>query len=336
MNDTETLKEGELDSLLSSLSRVKDEMSRVIVGQDRVIEQLQIGLLSGGHCLLEGVPGLAKTMMVHALADCMHLDFKRVQFTPDMMPSDLVGSEILQQDIDNSRNFEFKPGPVFTQVLLADEINRTPPKTQAALLEAMQERSVSFGGNTHALPKPFFVLATQNPLEQAGTYPLPEAQLDRFLMLVKVDYPSASEEIDILKRTTTNAKAEPERLLSAEQLLLLQRLTRDVEISDALIAYTARVVRATREKNSHIGAVRDYVRWGAGPRAGQSLILAAKASALLNGRFSVVETDLTDAAVPVLRHRILLNFHAQAESITTDEVVKAVINAVDRPRSAIN
>ena len=307
-------RKAELDNLLKQLARVKDEVGRVIVGQDEVVRQLQVGLLSGGHCLLEGVPGLAKTLMVHALADSMHLDFRRIQFTPDLMPSDLIGTEILQQAEDGSRHFEFRAGPVFTQVLLADEINRTPPKTQAALLEAMQERAVSYGGDTRLLPKPFFVLATQNPLEQAGTYPLPEAQLDRFLMLIKVDYPSEDEELEILRRTTGNDVAQAERLLDAKDLIALQAWTRGVTVSEALLDYASSLVRSTRPPDSGIDWVQNYVRWGAGPRAGQGLILAAKARALLRGRYAVIEEDLRHSAHPVLRHRLLLNFHAQADA----------------------
>ena len=335
MDNAIELQQAELDRLLEQLSRVKDEVGRVIVGQDEVVEQLQMGLLSGGHCLLEGVPGLAKTLMVHALADSMHLDFRRIQFTPDLMPSDLIGTEILQRAENGARQFEFRAGPVFTQVLLADEINRTPPKTQAALLEAMQEQSVSFGGKTRRLPKPFFVLATQNPLEQAGTYPLPEAQLDRFLMLIRVDYPSEDEELEILRRTTGNEAARPERLLNAQDLIALQRWTRDVTVSEALLDYASRLVRATRPPDSAIEWVQNYVRWGAGPRAGQGLILASKARALLGGRYAVIEEDLQHSARPVLRHRLLLNFHAQADGVDSDDVVDQVLDGVPRPLSPI-
>ena len=327
--------EAELENLLQHLQAVRTEMAKVIVGQDEVVEQLMVGLLSGGHCLLEGVPGLAKTLMVHTLAECMHLDFTRVQFTPDMMPSDLIGSEVLQSDDDGRRRFEFQQGPVFTQVLLADEINRTPPKTQAALLEAMQERAVSFAGATHKLPTPFFVLATQNPLEQAGTYPLPEAQLDRFLMLIKVGYPDVADEVEILKRTTGNVSERPERSLEASDLVRLQHLVRDVVISDELISYAAQIVRTTRDTDGTIDAVREYVRWGAGPRAGQALILFAKARALLKGRYSVTEDDLRAAAGPVLRHRILLNFHAQADNVSVDAVVDAVVQGTPVPVSPL-
>ncbi|MFK7955177.1 MAG: AAA family ATPase [Lysobacterales bacterium] len=329
-------KNDQLDELLQSLAQVSQEMARVIVGQHEVVEQLQIALLAGGHCLLEGVPGLAKTLMVQTLARCLDLDFTRIQFTPDLMPADLIGTEILRRGEDGSARFEYQPGPVFTQVLLADEINRTPPKTQAALLEAMAERSVSFAGTTRLLPAPFFVLATQNPLEQAGTYPLPEAQLDRFLLLVNVDYPSFDEERQILDATTGSRGEEPRALLSAEQVLSLQALTREVVVSDALMDYAARLVRATRPEQSTIDAVTQYLRFGAGPRAGQALILTAKARALMSGRYAVTEADLAANALPVLRHRLLLNFHAQADAMTADGVIDAVLQAVPKPVSPLD
>ncbi len=325
-----------LDDLLKPLSQVGEEMAKVIVGQSEVVEQLQVALLAGGHCLLEGVPGLAKTLMVQTLARCLDLDFTRIQFTPDLMPADLIGTEILRRGDDGSANFEYQPGPVFTQVLLADEINRTPPKTQAALLEAMAERSVSYAGTTRKLPAPFFVLATQNPLEQAGTYPLPEAQLDRFLLLVDVQYPSLDEELAILDSTTGNQRQQPRALLSADQVLALQGLTRDVVISEALMDYAARLVRATRPGNSGIEAVDQYLRWGAGPRAGQALVLTAKARALLAGRFAVTEGDLRANALPVLRHRLLLNFHAQADRVSADQVIESVLSSEPRPVSPLD
>jgi MoxR-like ATPase len=327
--------EQELERLLAKLGQVADEVGKVIVGQHAVVEQLMIGLLSGGHCLLEGVPGLAKTLMVKTLADSMHLSFRRIQFTPDLMPSDLIGTEILQADDEGRKRFEFQPGPVFTQVLLADEINRTPPKTQAALLEAMQEHTVSFAGETRALPEPYFVLATQNPLEQAGTYPLPEAQLDRFLMFIVVDYPDDQEELEILRRTTGNIQADVHRLLEADEVLALQNWVRQVTVSEALLEYAARVVRATRPDDSGIAQVREYVRWGAGPRAGQSLILAAKGRALMDGRFSIREQDLRRSAHSVLRHRLLLNFHAQADAVTADDIIDTVLREVEAPQSPL-
>ncbi len=329
-------KDDQLDDLLQPLAQVSQEMARVIVGQDEVVEQLQIALLAGGHCLLEGVPGLAKTLMVQTLARCLDLDFTRIQFTPDLMPADLIGTEILRRGEDGSAHFEYQPGPVFTQVLLADEINRTPPKTQAALLEAMAERSVSFAGTTRLLPAPFFVLATQNPLEQAGTYPLPEAQLDRFLLLVNVDYPSFDEERQILDLTTGSQGQQPRALLSAEQVLSLQALTREVVISDGLMDYVARLVRATRPEQSSIDSVKQYLRFGAGPRAGQALILTAKAKALISGRYAVTEADVMANALPVLRHRLLMNFHAQADSVTADNMIDSILETVPKPASPLD
>ncbi|MDO6446818.1 MoxR family ATPase [Colwellia sp. 1_MG-2023] len=338
MNE-EALNEQQVKEALSKLQHVIDEVGKVIVGQQDVIEELLICILAGGHCLLEGVPGLAKTLMVSSLAKTLELDFNRVQFTPDLMPSDIVGTEILETDHDSGdRFFKFQQGPVFTNILLADEINRTPPKTQAALLEAMQEKSVSYGGKAYQLPQPFFVLATQNPVEQAGTYPLPEAQLDRFLMLVRVGYPSASDEIEILKRTTGNVSATLSKVLSGEAMLVLQKLTRSVEISDALVGYVTDIVRATRtdnEQKSSCEKVNDYIRWGAGPRAGQALVLCAKAKALLSGRYAVTLADINFVAYAVLRHRMLLNFQAEAENISTDNVIKALLADVKQPISPL-
>lgn len=338
MNE-EALNEQQVKEALSKLQHVIDEVGKVIVGQQDVIEELLICILAGGHCLLEGVPGLAKTLMVSSLAKTLELDFNRVQFTPDLMPSDIVGTEILETDHDSGdRFFKFQQGPVFTNILLADEINRTPPKTQAALLEAMQEKSVSYGGKAYQLPQPFFVLATQNPVEQAGTYPLPEAQLDRFLMLVRVGYPSASDEIEILKRTTGNVSATLSKVLSGEAMLVLQKLTRSVEISDALVGYVTDIVRATRtdnEQQSSCAKVNEYIRWGAGPRAGQALVLCAKAKALLSGRYAVTLADINFVAYAVLRHRMLLNFQAEAESISTDDVIKALLADVKQPISPL-
>jgi MoxR-like ATPase len=334
------LSEQQIEETLSKLQSVIDEVGKVIVGQQEVIEELLICLLAGGHCLLEGVPGLAKTLMVSSLAKTLELEFNRVQFTPDLMPSDIVGTEILETDHDSGdRFFKFQQGPVFTNILLADEINRTPPKTQAALLEAMQEKSVSYGGKAYQLPQPFFVLATQNPVEQAGTYPLPEAQLDRFLMLVRVGYPSATDEVEILKRTTGNVSATLCKVLSGEDMLILQQLTRSVEISDALVNYVTEIVRATRTEShqqSICQKVNEYIRWGAGPRAGQALVLCAKAKALLSGRYAVTLKDINFVAYAVLRHRMLLNFQAEAENIATDDVIKALLLDVKKPESPIS
>ncbi|WP_196138922.1 MoxR family ATPase [Aliikangiella sp. G2MR2-5] len=328
--------EENINEKLNLLAAVGDEVGKVIVGQKQVVEELLISLLAGGHCLLEGVPGLAKTMMVSTLAKALELDFHRVQFTPDLMPSDIVGTEILEEDhASGKRFFKFQKGPVFTNILLADEINRTPPKTQAALLEAMQEKSVSYGGKTYSLPEPFFVLATQNPVEQSGTYPLPEAQLDRFLMFIRVDYPSEAEELEILKRTTGNRKVELERLLNADTLVELQKMTRSVEISDSLLAYIANLVRNTRPQSTVIDQVKDFVRWGAGPRAGQALVLCAKAKALLAKRYSVTLDDIAFVAPAVFRHRVLLNFQAEAERLSCDQVVSTLLDGIAKPKSKL-
>ncbi len=324
--------EASIQQQLAKLVALRDAIARAIVGQRAVVEQLLIGLLAGGHCLLEGVPGLGKTLLVRSLGEALALDFRRIQFTPDLMPSDIVGTELLEEDHGTGkRYFKFQQGPVFTNLLLADELNRTPPKTQSALLEAMQERTISYAGVTHALPKPFFVLATQNPLEQAGTYPLPEAQLDRFLLHVRVDYPDESEERAILAQTTGAATARIEPVMSGDELLALQALARDVHVGDDLFAWIVRLVRATRPQASDVPAVREWVRWGAGPRAGQSLVLAAKARALLHGRLAATRDDIKALAAPVLRHRLLLSFAAEAEQKNSDDVVAALLDAMPAP-----
>lgn len=336
----ETLSEQQLTDTLAALTQVQDEIGKVIVGQQQVIRQLLVSILAGGHCLLEGVPGLAKTLMVSSLAKTLELEFNRVQFTPDLMPSDIIGTEILETDHDSGKRFfKFQQGPVFTNILLADEINRTPPKTQAALLEAMQERSISYGGTQYSLPKPFFVLATQNPVEQAGTYPLPEAQLDRFLMFIRVGYPTEQDEVEILRRTTGSVFAELSHILKGEDILLLQKLVRDVEISTPLLQYVSHLARNTRpQAQDHVSqseTVKQYVQWGAGPRAGQALVLCAKANALIEGRFAVTLEDIQAVAYPVLRHRILLNFQAEAQNITTDDVISALLQDVAKPKSPL-
>ncbi len=321
---------------LEKLTIVKSEIAKVIVGQQQIIDELLISILAGGHCLLEGVPGLAKTLLVSTLAETMKLDFHRVQFTPDLMPSDIIGTEILEEDhTSGKRFFKFQQGPIFTNILLADEINRTPPKTQAALLEAMQEKRVSYGGKTYPLAQPFFVLATQNPVEQSGTYPLPEAQLDRFLMFIRVSYPSEQEEIEILKRTTGTQQVELKPIMSATDIVELQQLVREVEISDALVNYVTRLVRMTRPDDSNIQTITEYARWGAGPRAGQALILCAKASALLAGRFAVTLEDIQFVAPAILRHRLLTNFHAEADGITTDKLIEHLLAEVEKPSSKL-
>lgn len=327
MNDT--LTEADIQDQLAQLGTLRSAIAQAIVGQEEVVEQLLIALLAGGHCLLEGVPGLGKTLLVRSLGQALDLPFRRVQFTPDLMPSDIIGTEILEEDHGTGhRTFKFQPGPVFTSLLLADELNRTPPKTQAALLEAMQEHTVSYAGTTHALPAPFFVLATQNPLEQAGTYPLPEAQLDRFLLHVRVDYPSEAEERDILSQTTGTHVAEVPRVMGGDAILALQARVREVHLGDDLLAWITRLVRASRPHPDAPEVVRQYVRWGAGPRAGQALVLASKARALLHGRLAATREDVAALAAPVLRHRLLLSFAAEAERKTTDDVIVALLEAL--------
>ncbi len=332
---TATLTEDDVAPLLSKLTALEAEIGTVIHGQRDVIRQLLVALLADGHALLEGVPGLAKTLMVRTLSQAVTLPFKRIQFTPDLMPSDIVGTEVLEEDEQGRRRFRFERGPIFANLLLADEINRSPPKTQAALLEAMQERSVTWGGETRSLARPFFVLATQNPIEQSGTYPLPEAQLDRFLMHLRVDYPTEDEEVAMLAATTREHTYEVCARLGGDDLLAAQSLTRQVHISEPLLSYVGRLVRATRPVSSTVPEVADFVAWGAGPRAGQSLILCAKARALLDGRFSVVPDDLRELARPVLRHRLVINFRGQAERIEADRVILAVLDAVAPPASPL-
>ena len=320
---------------LAQLGQLRDAIAHAIVGQHDVVEQLLIGLLAGGHCLLEGAPGLGKTLLVRSLGQALSLDFRRVQFTPDLMPSDILGTELLEEDHGTGkRAFRFQKRPIFTHLLLADEINRTPPKTQAALLEAMSERTVSYAGTTYTLPAPFFVLATQNPLEQAGTYPLPEAQLDRFLLHVRVDYPSEQEERDILSQTTGNRSDQVPKVMEGAAILALQGHVRDVHVGSDLLTWINRLVRASRPGDAlATDDVRKYVRWGAGPRAGQSLVLAAKARALLHGRFAATREDVIALASPVMRHRLLLTFAAEAEQKQADDVIAALLRAVPYPAS---
>jgi MoxR-like ATPase len=328
----QTVGEEDIARHLEKLSRVRGEIGRVIVGQAGVVEQLLIGLLAGGHCMLEGVPGLGKTLLVRVLGRTLALDFRRVQFTPDLMPSDILGTEILEEDHGTGkRSFLFQKGPVFTNLLLADELNRTPPKTQAALLEAMQEHTVSYGGKTYALPEPFFVLATQNPLEQSGTYPLPEAQLDRFLLNIRVEYPSESEELAILAQTTGEATIATEACMNGDDVLALQKLTRQVHLGEDLLAWITTLIRASRPTSSSIKEVSEWVRWGAGPRAGQALVLAAKARALLHGRLAATREDVKILAGPALRHRLLLSFAAEADRRSPDDVIAALLDSVPYP-----
>lgn len=311
---------------------MQEELQKIIVGQNDVIEQMFAAIFTRGHCLLEGVPGLAKTLMVSTVARILDVQFKRIQFTPDLMPSDITGTNVLDEDENGRRNFRFVDGPIFTNILLADEVNRTPPKTQAALLQAMQEREVSIGQITHPLPEPFFVIATQNPIEQEGTYPLPEAQLDRFMFNIKVDYPSLEEEEQILSFTTRNEKPECRKVLSGKAIVNLQNLVGKVAVSEYIVKYVSRLVRATRPKDASAPQfVRELVDWGAGPRAGQFLIQGGKALAAMEGRFSVAIDDVKKIAVPVLRHRISTNFQAQAEGMTSESVVLRLLKEIPEP-----
>jgi MoxR-like ATPase len=322
--------------LAAAYEQMTGQIGRVIVGQKDVVEQLLMALFSRGHCLLVGVPGLAKTLLVSTVAKILHLSFKRIQFTPDLMPADITGTDILQDDPETGRRkFVFLPGPIFANMVLADEINRTPPKTQAALLEAMQEHHVTAGAHTYHLPEPFFVLATQNPIEQEGTYPLPEAQLDRFMFNIIVGYPSRNEELEIMKRTTSIARPELQQLLSGEQILQLQEVVRQVVVADHVFSYAADLVRATRPRD--LGApkfVPELVSWGAGPRASQYLILGGKARAILHGRLHVTTDDIKAVAYPVLRHRLVTTFNADAEGVTTDDIIKRLIETIPLPQEA--
>jgi MoxR-like ATPase len=314
-------------ALHAARDAVKAELAKVIVGQARVVDHLLVALLSRGHSLFVGVPGLAKTLLVSTMARVVSLSFQRIQFTPDLMPSDITGTEVLEEDRTTGRRaFRFIPGPIFANILLADEINRTPPKTQAALLQAMQEKEVTAGGRTHQLPEPFLVLATQNPIEQEGTYPLPEAQLDRFMLSIQVDYPSAEEEKQIVKTTTAPTTPQLQQVLSGNQVQAYQDLVRRVPISDRLADLAVRLVRATRPKDATSGPfVREWVEWGAGPRASQYLVLGSKARALLCGRYAVSEEDIRALAPAVLGHRVVVNFRAEAERIDQDAVVASVL-----------
>ena len=326
----------EIEVLLQRLTGLQQEIKKAIIGQEETIEQLLIAFIAGGHCLLEGVPGLAKTLMIRTLAQAVHLSFRRIQFTPDLMPTDILGTEILEEEHATGRRFfKFNRGPIFANIVLADEINRTPPKTQAALLEAMQEFEVTYGGTTYQLERPFFVLATQNPIEQAGTYPLPEAQLDRFLLYVKIDYPREQEERAILASTTGRLPPGIQPVITATEILQAQALVRDVFMNDDLLDYVNRLVRATRPEGSSIVLVKEWVRWGAGPRAGQALILTAKARALLLGRFAVTLADVHAMTAPVLRHRVLINFKGEAEHITSDEIARELLQKTPPPRSPL-
>ena len=324
--------EQELNQLVGKINQLKKEIGKVIVGQKEVIDQIIITFLAGGHALLEGVPGLAKTLMIRTLSQAMDLKFRRIQFTPDLMPSDIIGTEILEEDHTTGKKFfKFNEGPIFSNIVLADEINRTPPKTQSALLEAMQEFEVTYAGKTYELDKPFLLLATQNPIEQAGTFPLPEAQLDRFLLYIQLGYPGQEEETEILKSTTGKKKAAVESVVTGEDIIKLQSMVRDVPISDELILLVSKLVRATRPDSTDSTYVQEWVGWGAGPRAGQAIILTSKARALQEGRLSVTKEDIEHMALPVLRHRVIVNFKAEAEGITSDDVTHQLLKTVSLP-----
>jgi len=322
------------ERLLGAAHSLRAEVARRIVGQSDVLDEILMALVAGGHALLVGVPGLAKTLMIRSVAEAMALEFRRIQFTPDLVPSDITGTELLEEDTQTGhRSFRFVRGPVFANIVLADEINRAPPRTQAALLEAMQEHRVTAAGQTMKLPEPFFVLATQNPIEQEGTYPLPEAQLDRFLFDIRIGYPAADEEVAILRATTGVGDAPLAAIITAEEVRALQHLTREIPAADAALRYAASLARATRPKSGESTAMVDqYVRWGAGPRAGQALILGAKAAALLAGRHAVSPADIRRVARPVLRHRVLPNFAAEAEGISAEKIVEDLIERVPEPR----
>ncbi|QDV69713.1 Holliday junction ATP-dependent DNA helicase RuvB [Rosistilla carotiformis] len=324
------------EQLVEACQKIRDQVGRVVVGQDTVVEQILIAILARGHCLLEGVPGLAKTLMVRSLADAMHLAFHRIQFTPDLMPADITGTDIIQESDAGHRELVFDKGPIFTQMLLADEINRTPPKTQAALLEAMQEHEVTVGGTTYKLQEPFFVLATQNPIEQEGTYPLPEAQRDRFLFLVNVEYPTRDQEAMIIDRTTGKFDSKVEPVVTGDEIIAFQQTVRMVPLPEHVRNFVLDIVRSVRPREeSCLPWVRQLVDWGPGPRACQQLVLASKARALLHGRHHVTLDDIEALALPVLRHRIVPTFNAEAEGISVADIVKRLLADVPRPKAQL-
>lgn len=320
--------------LTGKIAQVRAEIGKVIVGQEQIIEQVLMGIFGGGHCLMMGVPGLAKTLLVSTLSQVLDLGYKRIQFTPDLMPGDITGSEVLEEGAEGRKEFRFVKGPIFANMLLADEINRTPPKTQAALLEAMQEHRVTVGSRTFTLEEPFFVLATQNPIEQEGTYPLPEAQQDRFMFFLILEYPEADEEVEVLRRTTGNRGAKPVPVLHGKDIIEINRMVREIPISDPLLEYVTRIVRCTRTLRGKEGAaavpefIAKYQQWGAGPRAGQYLVLGAKARAFLRGHPHVAAEDIRAVAHPVLRHRIIVNFAAEADGITSDKLIDMILAQV--------
>lgn len=319
-----------VEQLKEARAKIRAELSKVIIGQNDVVDQTLISIFTKSHSLLIGVPGLAKTLLVSSLAETLKLDFKRIQFTPDLMPSDITGTEVIYQDqATNQREFKFLKGPIFSNIVLADEINRTPPKTQAAMLEAMQERKISVGGTDYPLPEPFFVLATQNPIEQEGTYPLPEAQLDRFMFMIKVDYPQADEELDIMKMATGEGQGQPEAVLDGEQIVELQQIVRKMPVSDHVFEYARQLVRVTRVTTDEaLPMCKKWLSWGAGPRAGLNLIMAAKAHAMLEGQVHVGTENVAAMAAPVLRHRIIPNFSATSEGLTSDDIIERIVEEV--------
>ena len=311
-----------VDDFVNSYKSFKTEISKVIIGQEEVIDQVLISIFCNGHCLLVGVPGLAKTLLVQTISDCLGLNFNRIQFTPDLMPSDIIGSEILDKD----RNFKFLKGPIFSNIILADEINRTPPKTQAALLEAMQEKSITNSGNLYQLDKPFFVLATQNPIEQEGTYPLPEAQLDRFMFNVLLDYPSYTDELEIVKTTTSGTTPVLNKIINSQEIIAYQNLVRSIPINDSVLEYAVTLVSKTRPNSTNSDAVvNEFIEWGAGPRASQYMVLAAKCYALLNGKYTPDIEDVKAIAKPILRHRIVKNYKAESKGMSVDQIIEEIL-----------
>jgi len=325
-----------LESLRAAHKQLRSEIGKIIIGQEQVLDELLMAVFCRGHALLVGVPGLAKTLMVSTLAQALDLSFKRIQFTPDLMPMDITGTEVIQDDpATRQRMFKFMPGPIFANIVLADEINRTPPKTQAALLEAMQERKASIGGTDYPMKSPFFVLATQNPIEQEGTYPLPEAQLDRFLFMIRVDYPSDEEEEQIMRQGTSDVQPTVTKVLHGEDILKLQHIVRRVPVADHIFHYAKRITRMSRPQTEEAPEfINKFLTWGAGPRASMNLILAAKAHAVLNGKHHVAAEDVAAVAEPILRHRLILNFTAQSEGITVEGVVRRLLNAVPKNQAA--
>lgn len=321
-----------IQNLKAAHAMIKSELKKVIVGQEQVVDELLISIFTRSHALLVGVPGLAKTLLISTLAQTLQLNFKRIQFTPDLMPSDITGTEVIYSDpATGQREFKFLKGPIFSNIILADEINRTPPKTQAAMLEAMQERRVTVGGEDHKLPDPFFVLATQNPVEQEGTYPLPEAQLDRFMFMILVDYPTAAEERQIMKMGTQGGGAAPQPVLSGEDILTLQQTVRRIPVAEHVFAYAEKLVRVTRPKTDEaLDFCKKWLSWGAGPRASLNLIMAAKARAILNGQVHVGCDDVAAVALPIFRHRIVPNFSAQSEGVTADDITRKILAAIPK------